>query len=302
MKRIVTIGGGNGQSELLTYLKEHDVEITAVVTMMDSGGSSGKLREMNGVLPPGDLRRCIAALAENTGAVCEWNERDREGHAKGNLEIVSEFEKVGAVTSAVRALSDRCGVKGTVLPVTEQLTHLVAEYDDGKTVVREEENIDVPKHDSSLHIDKLRLDPAVQTTDQVKQAFAAADCIVISMGDLYTSIIPNLLVEGVVDAIAESDAPVVYVCNRSTKRGETHDFTTSDFISELNRYLEPARLSVAIVDDGTVALPDDVQGIPTEVSNEAVQIITVDLADEENPVCVSGKKAAQAIYDLCESL
>lgn len=300
MKRIVTIGGGSGQPQLLAGLRSHNVELTAIVTMMDNGGSSGQLRHERGVLPPGDIRKCMIALAEDSEALAAvWDKRDADGHAAGNLEILDAVERSGTWEKAIEILSAKHNVRGAVLPVTTEDTQLVATLENGDTV-RGEEAIDVPSHDPALHIDTLALDPPVQTTQAVRDAIASADCIVLTMGDLYTSVLPNLLTHGVNDALAATSAPIVYVCNRTSKAGETHGFTTARYAEVLNRYLAPAQLTHMIVDNGTVPHPNEAVHV-THAPVKNLQVIETDLTHPGAPLYVSGEKAAQAIIDLCTS-
>lgn len=300
MKKIVTIGGGSGQPELLVGLREHDVELTAVVTMMDNGGSSGVLREERGVLPPGDVRNCMVALAENPEALGRtWNARDANGHAAGNFVILDAVEKHGSWEAAIQALSAEHHVSGRILPVTTENANLVATLENGATV-HGEEAIDVPAHDATLSIQKIALDQPVHATDTVLEAITQADCIVLTMGDLYTSVIPNLLVAGVTNAIAQSKATVVYVCNRSSKSGETHGFSSKDYVDILNRYLAPAKLTHVIIDNNSVAHPNVALQVQVEDMPDT-QVISTDLANENAPLYVSGKKAADAVYRLCTS-
>lgn len=300
MKKIVTIGGGSGQPELLVGLREHDVELTAVVTMMDNGGSSGVLRKERGVLPPGDVRKCMVALAQDRHALGRtWNARDPQGHAAGNFVILDAVEKHGSWEAAIEALSAEHHLQGRVLPVTTQNANLVATLENGQAV-HGEEAIDVPAHDATLSIQELALDHPVQATPAVLEAITQANCIVLAMGDLYTSVIPNLLVTGVTDAIARSQAKVVYVCNRSSKSGETHGFSSKDYVDILNRYLAPAKLTHVIVDNETVGHPDPALQVHAE-DMPGLEVISTDLADEDSPLYVSGKKAANAIQRLCTS-
>jgi uncharacterized cofD-like protein len=298
MKRIVTIGGGSGQPQLLAGLREHDVDLTAIVTMMDNGGSSGVLREERGVLPPGDIRKCIVALAQDSDQLAkEWNVRDKEGHAAGNFTILQALKEHGSWQKAIDALSAEHNVRGRVLPVTTESTHLLATLENGEQV-RGEEAIDVPAHDANLHIATLELDPPVETTQEVREAIAEADCIVLTMGDLYTSVIPNLLTGGVTQALAQTDAPIVYVCNRTSKPGETHGFTTASYARVLSDYLAPAELSHMVIDDETVAHPSKELHVAPEMV-DGVEVIATDLTNPEVPLYIDGKKAAQAIINLC---
>lgn len=302
-KRIVTIGGGKGQPELLKYLKKGGHDITAVVSMMDNGGSSGQLREERGVLPPGDARRCIIALAKDTHTLGKmWNARDRNGHAIGNLALVEKAAELGSMQAAIDYYVKEYKCFGSVLGVTEDSAHVVARLENGD-VVRGEDAIDVPKHDSSLHIESFWLEPQVRTTQAVRDALLHADLIVLTMGDLYSSVLVNLLVQGVSEAIAESNAQVLYVCNRSTKPGETHDFTIKDFYDEVKKYITPGALDFVVVDSGQVQVPDGTQAVGlVPLNTEEVVLVAAEISDPEHPQWVSGLKVAQIIQDLCALL
>ncbi len=297
---IVTIGGGKGQSELLRFLKMYDFSITSIVSTMDDGGSSGVIRTEQKIIPPGDIRRCIAALAEDSTLADRWNARDTNGHAVGNLEIVQAIQDEGSVMEAIKKLSLKYNVKGCVLPVSLNLVSLVARYDDGR-VVHGESAIDEPEIDFDSHVQELRLNIPAVPTPGVLEAIVEANCIVFTMGDLYTSILPNLLVQGIPEAIAHSKARVLYVCNRTTKHGETHGFTSTSFIVEMNRYLSPGALDTIIIDDGSVVVPSDSEAVIVEDADD-VELIQVDLSDPQKPERVTGAKAAAQIYDICASL
>lgn len=306
-KKIATIGGGNGQSSLLRHLKDYDHEISAVVTMMDSGGSSGRLREERGLLPPGDIRRCIASMAIADKDVDKrWNDRDENGDAIGNLEIAQKVEELGSYGRAVDFFCSELGVSNNgkkiqVLPVTEQLTHLVAKLENGD-VVRGEHNIDVPQHDEAHHIVDIWCDPPVSATERVKQALRDADLVVFTMGDLYTSVLVNCLAEGVTEAIVAGGAKVVYLCDRSTKPGETHNYTVKDFYNEISRYIKPAKIDYIIMDPSEPLLEGGQQLVIYEDIDADVEIIKADIACEQKPHLVSGTKAAREIDKLCRSI
>ncbi len=243
MKKFVVIGGGTGSYTVLRGLKKHDVAITAVVSMFDSGGSTGMLRDEFGILPPGDVRRCLVALAEENGrnvlrelfsyrfdAECSL-----KGHSFGNLFLTALTRITGSEVEAIRQASKVLKIKGKVLPVSVDHAHLCAELEDGQ-IVRGETNIDVPKHDGSLRITRVFLEPEAAVYEATRRAIEQADILVIGPGDLYTSIIPNLLVKGVPEAIQKSHAKKVYVCNLMTKWGETNGFAVSDHAREILRY------------------------------------------------------------------
>ncbi len=307
MAKIVTIGGGTGQPELLRFLASSSHDITAVVSVMDNGGSSGVLREAYHVLPPGDLRRCILALSSSDDARDRlWNYRFTDGplapHPVGNIVLAALMRELNNPQEAIDSLMRSCGARGRVLPVTDALAQLCARLSDG-TVVNGETNIDVPTHDPALRIEQLWLEPSVSATPAVRIALRDADLVVLSMGDLYTSIVPNLLVDGVGQSIAEGSARVVAVCNGSTKAGETNGFTTDDFARVFQRYLAPAQLHTLLVDSGTRELSDDAEPcVPLQpLSDARVELRCADIADEHQPTRISGEKVAAVINTLCNS-
>lgn len=234
--RVVVIGGGTGLSNLLKGLKGFTNNITAIVTVGDDGGSSGRLRQELGVLPPGDLRNCITALADEEKLVTELfryrfqQGSGLEGHSFGNLFLSAVCAITnGDMLEAARAASRVLNSCGQVLPSTLQGMELIAELEDG-TIVRGESQISL----SESRISILKCDPsAPAATPAALEAISQADFIVIGPGSLYTSIIPNLLVKGVPEAIMHSRAHKVYVCNVMTQRGETINYTVSDHVKAL---------------------------------------------------------------------
>ena len=241
-KKIVVIGGGTGTYTVLSGLKKYTDKLTAVVTMMDSGGSTGRLRDEFGQLPTGDVRQALVALSKDTSVMRQlFNYRyskgeGLEGHSFGNLFLTALSEISGGMENALKEASLILNVKGQVLPVTLSDANLVAEYEDG-SVVKGENEIDVPKHNGKLRITKLYLEPEVQPYGRTLQAIADADLIVIGPGDLYTSLIPNLVVPQVADAICSSKAKKVCIVNLMTKFGQTYNFKASDFVTEIEKYL-----------------------------------------------------------------
>lgn len=241
-KKIVVIGGGTGTFAVLSGLKKYPVDITAVVTMMDSGGSSGRLRDEFGQLPAGDVRQALVALSEDTSVMRDlFNYRyskgeGLEGHSFGNLFLTALSEVLGGMDKALQEASRVLKVRGRVLPVTLSSANLVAEYENG-LVVESEGAIDEPEHDGKLRIKRLEIKPEVQPFEKTLQAIREADLIVIGPGDLYTSLIPNLLVPEVAETVCNSSAKKVYILNLMTKYGQTYGFRASDFVSEIEKYL-----------------------------------------------------------------
>ena len=253
MKKVVRIGGGSSGYTILRGLKQYPLDITAIVNMFDSGGSAGVLRDELGILPPGDVRRALAALADGKQATILrelFNFRFKEegsvnGHSFGNLFLAALASIYGSDIEAIRKASQILNLKGKVLPVSLDKSHIHATLEDGTKIVGET-NIDIPKHDGSIPIKKIFLEPPAKIFDEAKQAILDADIIVIGPGDLYTSIIPNLLARGVPEALQKSKAKKVVVCNLMTKWGETHGFCASDMVKELLRYSGLKRFDYAI--------------------------------------------------------
>ena len=243
MKKFVVIGGGTGSYTVLRGLKKHDVAITAVVSMFDSGGSTGMLRDEFGILPPGDVRRCLIALAEENGRnvlreLFDYRfdaECSLKGHSFGNLFLVALRSIYGNDIEAIRKASELLDIKGKVLPVTLDKADLYAVLSSGETI-KGETNIDIPKHDGNMRINKVYLEPEANVYQETADAIREADIIVIGPGDSYTSIIPNLLVQGVPEALAANKGKKVLVSNLMTKWGETNDLVASDIAKELLLY------------------------------------------------------------------
>lgn len=252
-KKIVVIGGGTGVFTALTGLKHHFNNLTAVVTMADDGGSTGFLREEFGILPPGDIRRALIALSSSDNKVLSdlFNYRFREGaglsgHSFGNLMITALERITGGFNEAIKEASKILRVQGQVLPVTLKTTRLMAELEDGHTI-KGETNIDIPQHDGSVKIKKVWLRPDVPLNLEAKKAVLAADGIVIGPGDLYTSIIPNLLVDGMKETLRRARGKKIYFVNLMTKFGETTGFRASDFVNAVERYLGKNILDYTVI-------------------------------------------------------
>lgn len=253
MKKLVRIGGGSSGYTLLNGLKELPFDITAIVNMFDSGGSSGVLRDELGMLPPGDIRRALAALATGRrGEILRelFNYRFDEagsvsGHNFGNLFIAALSSIYGSDIEGIRKAAELLNLRGTVLPVSLDTSHIHAVLEDGAEIIGET-NIDIPKHDGSKRIERIYLDPPARIFDEADEAIREADIIVLGPGDLYTSILPNILVAGVPEALQVSKAKIVVICNLMTKWGETHGFCASDMVREIATYSGLKKIDYAI--------------------------------------------------------
>jgi uncharacterized cofD-like protein len=231
------VGGGTGLSTLLRGLKEYSSNITAIVTVADDGGSSGRLRREIGVLPPGDIRNCIAALADEEELLTELFQYRFEagdgltGHSFGNLFLTAMSKITGDLEQAVVASSKVLAISGRVLPSTLSDVSLWAEMEDGR-LIEGESNIPEAKG----KIKSIGCMPAnPPALPAVIEAIEEAEYIIIGPGSLYTSIIPNILVPDIRNAIAKADVPRIYICNIMTQPGETEGYSVSDHIREIDR-------------------------------------------------------------------
>ncbi|MBI4322780.1 MAG: uridine diphosphate-N-acetylglucosamine-binding protein YvcK [Candidatus Omnitrophica bacterium] len=314
-RRVVCLGGGTGLYTLLLGLKTlPSAHLTSIVSMSDDGGSSGRIRQAYGVLPPGDVRRSLVALSTAPGLMNDLIQyRFREGagltdHNLGNLLLTAMANLTGSMAEAVRAMGDILNVQGIVLPVTTTPNTLVAELEDGSWV-RGESHIDVPTgRDPQRRIVRLWQEPQAEANPDALSAMLAADLITIGPGDLFTSIIANLCVKGVAHAIRASRARTLYLCNLMTKPGETSGFTVADHVREVVRYLGEDLLDEVLVSN-TVFSPEALADYankgqePVRLDKEAVlqqatnaQIIVRDLASERELVRHDSLKLVNEIF------
>lgn len=248
-KSIVVMGGGTGTYPILQGLKKHAdvIDITAIITMADSGGSTGRLRDEFGQLPVGDVRMALTALASEAGQDGQLlrelflHRFDKgeglNGHNFGNLLMVALTQILGSEAEAVKAASRILRIKGRVLPVTEDDINIVAEYDDG-VVVEGEHDIDEPPEDRyEHHIVSLRTNPKGVITNDAREALLNADLILLGPGDLYSSLLANCVVEGVSEAIRDSKGIFVFASNLMTRPGQTHNMNACDHVREVEKYV-----------------------------------------------------------------
>ena len=308
--RIVAVGGGTGLSMLLSGIKNITNNITAVVTVGDDGGSSGKLRESLGILPPGDIRHCITALADDEDLVNKLfkyrfdDGQCLEGHSFGNLFITALCEITGDMVSAVRASSNVLSIRGRVLPATLDDMKLVAEMEDGRIIHGEST---IPEAHGKIK--KLSTEPKdCKALPEVIEAIRSAELIILGPGSLYTSVIPNLLIKEISEEIAKSKAKKIYVCNIMTQPGETDNYKVSDHLKALikhagsnkivdtvlvNNYL-PEKLADKYQKSGSYPVALDA----TEVKKMGIKICAKKLIEDskEGLVRHSSNRVARTIY------
>lgn len=305
--KIVAVGGGTGLSMLLKGIKKITNNITAVVTVGDDGGSSGRLREELGVLPPGDIRNCIAALADDEDLVTKLFQyrfksgEGLEGHSFGNLFLTALCSITGNMVSAIKASSNVLSIRGKVLPSTLDDMRLGAEYEDG-SIVRGES--DIPE--AHKKIKRLFIEPSdCKALNTVIEAIREADLIILGPGSLYTSVIPNLLIKEISEEIIKANAKKIYVCNIMTQPGESDNYTVSDHINALYKHAESDKLIDAVLVNNS--LPENMSEKYAQCGQLPVildkQNINIDIVEkkliEENKdglVRHSSYRVARAVY------
>lgn len=308
--KIVAVGGGTGLSMLLKGIKKITNNITAIVTVGDDGGSSGRLREELGILPPGDIRNCIAALADDEDLVTKlFQHRFKkgeglEGHSFGNLFLTALCSITGDMVSAVKESSNVLSIRGRVLPSTLDDMKLVAEMEDGR-IIKGESNIPEAKG----KIKRLSTDPSnCRPLEDAIHAIKDADLIILGPGSLYTSVIPNLLIKEISQEIINSNAKKIYVCNIMTQPGETDEYSVSNHINAIishagdNKIMDavlvndslPANLAKKYREANSFPVLLDVDN----VKKTGVRIVSKRLIEEnkEGLVRHSSNRVARAIY------
>ena len=308
--KIVAIGGGTGLSMLLRGIKKYTNNVTAIVTVGDDGGSSGRLREEMGILPPGDIRNCIAALADDEDMSTELfqyrfkNGEGLEGHSFGNLFLTALCAITGDMVRAVKESSNVLNIRGVVLPATLDDMKLAAEFEDGR-IVHGESNIP----EAHGKIKRLFTEPEhCKALPEAISAIKEADLIILGPGSLYTSVIPNLLVDGIVEAISQSKAKKIYVCNIMTQPGETDNYSVASHINALISHSNGKKIVDAVLVNDS--LPDNISegyaksgSIPVRLDMEniapiGIEVVSQKLLQENKQGLVrhSSHRVARAVY------
>ena len=259
LPNIVCIGGGTGTFVALKGLKYYPSNLSAIVTMSDSGGSNKRLRDEFGLLPTSDIRQCLVALSDENGGVGLLRKlfmyrfekgQGISGMTFGNLFMAALSDILGSQEEAIHQTGKVLRIHGQVIPVSFTDTNLYATYEDGSTV-SEEHLIDEPEHDGTLKIADVYLRPKAKANKEALEAIRQADLIVLGPGDLYTSLLPNLLVDGISRAIAGSKAKKAYVVNLMTKYGQTYNFSASDHVRVVEKYIG-CPLDFALINKGSI--------------------------------------------------
>jgi len=307
--RIAVIGGGTGLANLLRGLKQYSTHISAVVTVADEGGSTGQLREDFDMLAPGDIRKCIGALASDESLLSNLLEHRFSkqkklfgGHTLGNIWITALTDYFGSFEKAVEATSEIFQTAGRVLPATLSNVDLVIKYEDGEILKGEHHLDEVLKRIAKVSLTK----PRAAAYNKAVSAILSADLIIIGPGSLYGSIIPNLLIKGIRDAVSQNKSAVkVYVANCSTERTQTRNFTIEDHIKEVKKYGGKKIVEYCLVNSKILRSTKDetvlgeIHNITTDKKEAGgVKIVLADVINEENPLFHDSDKLAKSLVEL----
>jgi uncharacterized cofD-like protein len=306
---VVAIGGGTGLATLLRGLKRHDVSITAIVTVADDGGSTGKIRTAYDIPAPGDIRNCLVALADDESLVSRLFQyrfsragSELDGHSFGNLFITALTKVTGSFERAVIESANVLNIRGRVLPSTLENVRLDAELTDGSVIQGESK---IQYKEAPIH--RVRLSPSDPAA--YRPAVAAilnADLIVLGPGSLYTSIVPNLLVPDIARAVRASSAPKVYVMNVATQKGETDHFTALDHLTVVDAELGPGELDAVLINSNMASAEAIGPDLPIEPLlpdswdrlDPRIRVIARDVVSEQNPLRHDPEKLATALFEL----
>ena len=288
-KKVVVFGGGTGLSTLLTGLKDFPLDITAIVTVSDNGRSTGRLRQEFNTPAVGDIRKVISNLSDTDEDIKRMLEyrfntsSDLNGHAVGNLILMSMLDITGSLKESIKHLSKLLDVRHTVLPISEdnEIT-LMAKTKEGHVIEGECEITETKET-----IDKIYYKKEPKVLDEVIEAIGEADLIIFSMGSLYTSLLPNIICKKVLTALDKSTSPIMYICNAMTQPGETDDFTVGDHVELINSYLKKRKIDVVIasnskIDEKIVSkYLSQEQKDPVPIDKEKIEKLKVELIESD---------------------
>jgi len=305
---VVVIGGGSGLAMLLRGLKAYPANLSAIVTMTDNGKSSGRLRREMKVLPPGDVRKCLAALAKDEKLLTKLFEyrfsrgRGLSGHSLGNLLLLALADITGGFDAAVEASSKILAIKGRVIPSTYDNVNIAAE------LLKSEQSIlgekDIPIYGHRYGIKKVHLVPSdVVANPDAVAAIEAADLILVGPGSFHTSVVPNFLIKEIRLAFEHARAKKLYICNVSTERGETERFTVEDHVRRLREYVNGTQFDGVIVNSRVLVYSKvegklgSIRNITTDKSEIAgMPVILADVISDEQPLYHDPTRVAQVIW------
>lgn len=291
LPHVVTIGGGTGSYSSLMGLKKHNLKLSAIVNMLDDGGSSGILRDELGVLPPGDVRQCLVALADSSRLLRDlFNYRFEEGglrgHSFGNIFLSTLEKQSGSMKKAIDEAGKILRIRGEVVPVTfTKESQLCVDLENGTTIEGETHIDVVEKKEKRSPIVKVYLKPSAVLNEDAKEAIIKADYILIGPGDLYTSLLPNILVKGVPQAIKNSKAKKIFVMNLMTKYGQTSNYSAKRHLDEIEKYLGKGIINYVLLNSkkpkkAILSWYDEYEEYPVEddlKENKYYEIIRADL-------------------------
>ena len=325
LKKVVCVGGGTGTFVVLSGLKKYQIDLSVIVAMADSGGSNRIIRDEFGLLPTSDIRQCLVALADANNdsedllkELFKYRFHQGEGikgNTFGNLFMAALSDILGSQEEAIKKTGQILKIKGKILPVTLTNSNLVAIYENGKRVVGEH-FIDEPEHDGRIRIEKVFLEPKSQANPETVNAILKADLIVFGPGDLYTSLIVNLLSDGIVEALEKTKAKIVFVLNLMTRYGQTFNYSAKDHIKDIEKYLGK-NLDFVLVNSKKIKpsvlksyKKNNEFSVEDNLNNDYFKVVRDDLLSEKETkkvvgdvlgrslICHDSDKLAKAIMDL----
>lgn len=298
--KIVVIGGGTGSFTVLSSLRGHAKDLTAIVSMADDGGSTGVLRDELGVLPPGDVRQCLVALSSSRAMRELFDYRYEEGpfkgHSFGNMFLTTLEKTTGDFAKAVESASDILRIKGRVVPATLDDVRLIMRWKDSQLELHGERVIDSDHFKLDPRQADLELSPAPKVNPTAIEAIGDADLVVISPGDLYTSLGPLLIIDGIGEALRKTTAKIIYVSNLTTKHGQTDGFSVEDHVREIERFA-----GGAVIDKVLYNTEQPPKELEERYWAEKASILDRDMSDERTEVAYSGKDLLGMMADKSDA-
>lgn len=314
-KKIVCLGGGIGTVNLIKGLKAYSDKISAIVSMADDGGSGGRLRRLYNILPPGDVASCMAALMDNPNPHMaklltyrfpgDRYAKDHElpGHKLGNLMLAAATDMTGSFTGAIALLKKLFRIKEAIIPATSEPVSLTAKTKDGREI-QGEENIDLGKFHGDKPLDEVRLEPTnIAASPDAMKALKAADVIIVGPGDLYTTILPSIIIPDIKNFLLKTKKPLIFIVNVANKPFESKDYAIKDFVHAIEKHLGGFPFQIVIANNKTsLPLPKDLEFDYTYVGdtyhkNGSYKLVTADIVNEEFPLYHDSAKLAKAVAE-----